>query len=133
MIAAPRRATGLHGDVVLGGAALAMCAGLALDPDTVDGGPVVCPFRLATGHPCPACGSIRAWTAALHGRWVDAAASNPFALLLLVALVVALAWRVASIVARRPGSPDLDRLVRSHMVLAVFAAWLAWWAAGLVA
>ena len=36
----------------------------------------VCPFRAATGKPCPLCGLTRAIALATHGRWRDAFAMN---------------------------------------------------------
>lgn len=133
MTALRHRAGRLHGDVVLGGAALALCTSIVLDPDAVASGPVVCPFRLATGLPCPACGSVRTWTAVMHGRWSDAWALNPFALLVLGAAVVLLVWRVASLVTRRIVAPDLERLLRSRVVHALLGAWILWWIWRLVA
>jgi hypothetical protein len=37
----------------------------------------LCPFRIATGKPCPLCGLTRAFALATHGRWRDAFAMNP--------------------------------------------------------
>lgn len=47
----------------------------ALVPSTlVESGPVLCPFRAATGLPCPSCGLTRSWNAMGHGRLRDASA-----------------------------------------------------------
>lgn len=37
----------------------------------------LCPFRIATGQPCPLCGLTRAIAQATHGRWHAAFALNP--------------------------------------------------------
>jgi len=37
----------------------------------------LCPFRAATGKPCPLCGLTRAIALATHGRWRDAFRMNP--------------------------------------------------------
>jgi hypothetical protein len=83
-------------------AAGALGAAALLGPETVDDGPVLCPFRLVTGLPCPGCGLTRSWVYLLHGQVGDAMAANPFgivALLLAVGLVAAVA---SSVVRRRP-------------------------------
>lgn len=49
-------------------AAVAILAAALVPPAAVGHGPVLCPFRRATGLPCPACGVTRSWVAALHGR-----------------------------------------------------------------
>jgi hypothetical protein len=36
----------------------------------------LCPFRCATGKPCPLCGLTRAFAMASHGRWRDALKFN---------------------------------------------------------
>lgn len=41
-----------------------------------------CPFRLATGLPCPACGSTRAVAAILRGDFAEALRLNPIGYLL---------------------------------------------------
>ena len=66
---------------------------LSLAARTVDGfesGPIVCPFRLVTGLPCPFCGSTRAVGAVLQGDLVGSLALNPLGPLTMVLAVVAL-------------------------------------------
>lgn len=57
-------------------------------------GPVTCPFRAATGLPCPTCGLLRSAHHLLEGRIDDAFATNPLAAfaMLVVAPVVLVAW-----------------------------------------
>ena len=89
------------GLVALVGAVAVVASSLA-DPDAVDHGPVVCPFRLLTGLPCPGCGLTRSWVHLMHGQVGAAMTANPFgvvALLLTVGLVVVVA---AHVVRRRP-------------------------------
>ena len=48
----------------------------------------LCPFRIATGKPCPLCGLTRAIALATHGRWRAAFGMNalwpPFAAMMLL-------------------------------------------------
>ncbi len=103
----------------------AMAVALVLSPSSIEDGPVLCPFRLLTGLPCPGCGMTRAWVYLAHGWWRESFAAHPFgvvAVALLVALVVGVLlarWR-----GRPP--PDLDRLVRQTWLRWVVAAWLAY-------
>ena len=71
----------------------AATAALSLAARSVDGfesGPIVCPFRLMTGLPCPFCGSTRAVGAAVQGDLAGSLALNPLWLETLVLVVVAL-------------------------------------------
>jgi hypothetical protein len=117
-------------DAVLALGALAACAAVALDPTRAASGPILCPFRLATGIECPACGSVRAWVAATSGDVGAALDHNAFAVVLLVATVVLVAWRVVSSIAPMP-RPDVGRLLASPAMLVAVSAWVAWWAVGL--
>jgi len=108
-------------------AAGVLAAGVARlwSPDGVADGPVVCPFRLLTGLPCPGCGLTRAWVYAAHGRWSESFGANPFGLVaagLVLALVVVClrsAWR-------RTPVPSLDVLARRPWVLALVGVWLTY-------
>jgi hypothetical protein len=53
-------------------------------------GPILCPFRLISGHPCPLCGSTRAVSALCAGDIRSAWYLNPFgvSLSLVTALMV---------------------------------------------
>ena len=107
--------------VALGGA---FAVGLAswLSPDTIVDGPIICPFRLFTGLPCPSCGLTRSWVFALHGQWMDAMKSNAFGPPLLIATLsaalVALVWRT-----RGQAPPRLEALLRHAVAIAFFALW----------
>lgn len=107
--------------VALGGV-FAVGTAVALDPATISDGPVVCPIRLLTGLPCPACGLTRSWVFATHAQWTDAVTANAFGVPLLVAtLVLALAavvWR-----GRDRPTPRLEALLRRPAVIAFFAFW----------
>jgi Protein of unknown function (DUF2752) len=94
-----------------------------VSPEDVAHGPVVCPFRLVTGLPCPGCGLTRSWVYAMHGRWTAAVFANPFGLVLLAAAVTLVVAVVCSLVRRRP-LPDLARPLQSPVGLAVIALWL---------
>lgn len=107
--------------VALGGV-FAVGTAVALDPATIADGPIVCPIRLVTGLPCPACGLTRSWVFATHGQWADAVTSNAFGVPLLVATLVAASAAVVWRVRGRP-TPRLEALLRRPAMIAVFALW----------
>jgi hypothetical protein len=110
----------------------ALCAAATLSPDQAQAGPVVCPFRLVTGLPCPGCGMTRAWVFLLHGRVRDAVVANAFVLVTLPAAAVVLVLVGAATVRRRP-LPDLATVARSTATKVVVVAWLVFAVVRLVA
>ncbi len=80
----------------------ALGAAALISPETVDDGPVLCPFRLVTGLPCPGCGLTRSWVHLLHGQVGDATAANPFGIVALLVAVGFVAAVASSVVRRRP-------------------------------
>lgn len=109
--------------IAVGGAGAALGA-LALSPDGIEDGPVICPFRLLTGLPCPGCGLTRAWVYVVHGQWRDAIVANPFGVA-LIALLIALVVAVVVARVRRHQAPALDLLVRRRWLQVILGAWLA--------
>ena len=109
--------------IAAGGVGAALAAAV-LSPEGIADGPVICPFRLLTGLPCPGCGLTRAWVYLAHGQWRDSFLANPFGMV-LVALLVALVIAVVTARVRRSAAPDLDRLVRRRWLQALLGAWLA--------
>jgi Protein of unknown function (DUF2752) len=126
--AAERTARGR--DLAIAGSALG-CLGAAfvVPAATVEDGPVVCPFRLATGLPCPGCGLARSWTALAQGDPGEAFARHPFGPLLF-ALAVGALVAVARSVRRRARPVDLASLAGSRPALALGVVWCTWWVAG---
>jgi len=51
-------------------------------------GPVLCPWRLLTGYPCPGCGGIRAMGAICTGQFEQAWLLNPIAFLACFVVIV---------------------------------------------
>jgi len=51
-------------------------------------GPVLCPWRLITGYPCPGCGGIRAMSAICTGQFEQAWLLNPIAFLACFVVIV---------------------------------------------
>lgn len=109
------------GSAVLG---LALAARLGLRPPP-------CLFHLATGYPCPGCGSTRAMLQLAHGNFSAALAFNP---LITVAALCALAWGLyaaAVLVLRLPRLrvSEVSRRgalgLRLGLLAAVVANW--WW------
>ena len=119
----PRARTGL---LVAGAAATPFIAGALLyEPSGADlGGPAIaCPFRVATGLPCPLCGSTRAIVLAGHGDlgFVDynAVAVVVLAAAIVLGLAAVAGRRAAALLSCLAAAP-----VRPLLVLAVVAwAW----------
>jgi hypothetical protein len=119
-------------DLAIAGSALSCLAVAFVAPGSaVEDGPVICPFRLATGLPCPGCGLARSWSALAHGDIGGAFARHPFGPVLFVLAVVAVV-AVARTLLRRARPVDLASLASSRPALAVAAAWCAWWVAALL-
>ena len=60
-------------------------------------GPVLCPWRLLTGYPCPGCGGIRAMGAICTGQFEQAWLLNPIAFLVCF-VVFAWAFRITPLI-----------------------------------
>jgi hypothetical protein len=96
---------------------------------------ILCPFRALTGHPCPGCGMTRAFCALMHGELWRAVKLNPFSPLLFLAAFIAWAkaaaavfraGRLRSILARSPRPNAFATSALLALVLAWWAARLAW-------
>lgn len=115
-----------RGDAGLHLAALAaVTASFILTPDGIANGPVVCPFRLATDLPCPACGFTRSFVALAHGDARAAFAYNAFGPLLFTAFVAMLLVRVHGIAVGPVRPVRVDGGWR-WVMYALLAVWLAW-------
>jgi uncharacterized protein DUF2752 len=102
---------------------LALGAARLLDPANAAQGPVICPFRLLTGLPCPGCGMTRAWVYLTHGDVAAAVSANPFALVALPAALLLVGATALSLVRRQP-PPDVGRALRTRAVQLVLAGWV---------
>ncbi len=125
MTLAHTRTVDTSADALLGASVVAAACACLLSSAAVADGPVVCPFRLVTGLPCPGCGSTRAWVAVTNGYLPAALAFNPFATVLLVAVVGFAGWRGASLVSSIP-APPIARIGRHPLTITLGIAWLAW-------
>jgi hypothetical protein len=101
----------------------ALAVAFAVSPARVESGPVLCPFRLATGLPCPGCGLTRSWVFLAHGDFAAALRANPFGYLTMAAAIVIVAIAVTAAVSRRP-LPSMSPLVRSRPFLVVMGVWV---------
>lgn len=130
---APARAAGrvTDAEVLAGLGVVGLGVACLLSPTGIEDGPVVCPFRLATGLPCPGCGLTRSWVYLVHGRLGDALLANPFGLV-TVALVIGLVVAVVRAHATGRAGPRLDRLVRHPVARVVLTAWAVFAAVRLV-
>ena len=82
--AAPRGA-------ILAGALLVALGVAAAALPGIEEGPVACPFRVVTGHPCPTCGLTRVTHYLMRADVSHAFAINPFDTLFLMICVPAFA------------------------------------------
>ena len=102
------------------GIAAILVAGAAVLPRVLlRDSPVICPFRRATGLPCPACGLTRSWQAAAHLRLGESLGYHPLGAATLVA-AIAVALDSGN------GAPPLAerRAVQSSAVVLWLATWL---------
>ncbi|MDT9592977.1 DUF2752 domain-containing protein [Nocardioides zeae] len=107
------------------GGVVAVGVAVAMDPAGIEDGPIICPFRLLTGLPCPGCGLTRSWVYAVHGWWGDSFASHPFGLPLLAFVLVVAGLSIARRVRRR-APISIDALLGSTVAKVVLAGWLGW-------
>lgn len=84
------------------GGGAAVVAAFLLPVHAVEDGPAMCPFRVVTGLPCPACGLTRSWVTAAHG---DLAASLSFHWFGAALLIAVAAYAVVGLVRRSRGRP----------------------------
>jgi hypothetical protein len=103
---------------------VALLAACLVSPSEATHGPVVCPFRLVTGLPCPGCGMTRGWVFLTHGRVGDAVSANPFALVTLPAAMLLVLLVGVALVRRRP-LPDPRRVLRHPAAWLLLAGWMA--------
>lgn len=90
-----------------------------------------CAFHLATGCPCPGCGSTRAMKQLWHGNVAAALAFNPFMTLVALTAMTWALYAAVVLVFRLPRlrvgevSRPVANSVRCGIVAAVLANW--WW------
>lgn len=83
-----------------------------------------CPSKLITGYDCPGCGSQRMLHALLHGDIAAAWRFNPFILLSLPFLIMAIWGNFSSL----PGATRMRAIAHSpYMVWAYVVAFFGWW------
>lgn len=113
----------------------ALAAARLLTPGQVLDGPVLCPFRLLTGIPCPTCGMTRSWVHTAHGQWAEAVSQHPLGPAVMLLVLVATVVLAAHLVTRRWWLPP--RLLTGALVVLAVATGafgvLRWIAPGLLA
>ena len=92
----------------------------------------VCPFRCATGRPCPFCGLSRALSEATHCHWHEAYAFHPLWPEAAAVLVLLTVLHLIDAYSNRQTCEALLRNSRSRWIwaaagLAAFAVWRSIW------
>jgi len=98
----------------------------AIPPRVLDGTPTICPFRLITGLPCPACGLTRSVVSAMHGDALSSLETHPFgmvAIVVMIALAFGLDHRFPAVT---------SALLRRSTLAVIAAIWVGSWIARLV-
>ena len=106
----------------LSGASLgAICIGAAAGEESALEGPTLCPFRLATGVPCPFCRITRSLLALGQGRLETSLQLSPVGI--VVPLVAALAGgrAVAALARGSPGRWPLPAV--AGLTILILAGW----------
>jgi hypothetical protein len=89
----------------------------------VDDAPVLCPFRLATGLPCPFCGLTRSLLAAGGGQWERSLELSPLGPVVVLLAAPILVWIALATVRRRRLRVPAPALAGVSVVVA--ASWAA--------
>ena len=91
-----------------------------------------CPFKAATGCPCPGCGASRATRALAEGRWQDAMQLNPLWTVTVAAIGAYWLYAACTLITRRglrlrPAKPihGVQNGIRAALGIAVLTNW--WW------
>ncbi len=87
-----------------------------------------CPFKMATGLPCPGCGGLRAFELLMRGDALGALWTNPLSVLLMAFFALSAVWLAVDVV--RGGRSWLDftgrRWTKTATVCAVAVLCLNW-------
>lgn len=105
--------------------------GLVLFSPPTGLGVIGCPFRGATGLPCPGCGITRSMTLATHGRFAESWRMHPFGGVILLLLVALVCWGLlpralrGRLVATHPTGIVVVKLAALLLLIAMSAWWFA--------
>jgi hypothetical protein len=120
---------------VAGAGAAALLGVVFVAPGVLTDGPVLCPMRRLTGHPCPACGLTRSVVSSLHGHLGDALAFHPFGPVFVLIVVAVAAIALARAAGVTTPVERLRAVVEPARLPAVFllaVAWAGWYTTRLV-
>jgi hypothetical protein len=105
---------------------LALLVGHLLPLAWLTSGPSFCPFKVATGLPCPGCGLTRSSVALLHGDLGTSLYYHPLGVAMVAgAVVVGLSDFVVWWRGRRPGAEPLPPSWLIERIFATPAPWIA--------
>lgn len=115
----------VHALALAGVAMLLLAAALALPLDAPPLSLLFCPFKAATGLPCPGCGCTRAFHCAMRGELAAAFAHSPLGTLLAFACAAHVLWTILRL-AGLPYAPSFDpgRRARWAASLALIGNWV---------
>jgi hypothetical protein len=97
-----------------------LCLVAAFSPAGSDDGPILCPYRLATGNLCPGCGCTRAVRAVTRGDLAGALTLNSWAVLFVAELfVVSALFAAIPTRAQTWWSTNKDNVILTNAVILV--------------
>jgi hypothetical protein len=111
--------------VIAGSAAAALAAAFLATPAALAALPPICPFRIATGLPCPGCGLGHSFVALAQGDVAGSFLAHPFGPVAFAGCVVLLALAAAGWLRGARRADRAAAMLRGPAFL-VAAVWIAW-------
>ncbi|MCE1167493.1 MAG: DUF2752 domain-containing protein [Sphingobacteriia bacterium] len=75
----------------------------------------LCPIKLTTGYPCPACGTSRSVFEIINGHFYDALYYNPLGYLAIVLSIVILPWVIYDVWYKKSSFYNFYIRIEAHL------------------
>lgn len=92
-------------------------------------GHTVCIFKIATGVPCPACGSIRATLLLMQGEIWESVLTNPLGIVTNIVIIISIIWMIIDILKHKETyvpflQKDWNKKIKITVFLIIIANWI---------